>query len=107
VHFVFDHRIAHVKGHGGYSLEPYPKGYENRHFVFDVWGVWYKDQGSLLLARYAVNRTTGDIWDVYAECRRVDFPALRALQVVLRRQYGLPDHEPDDMPNHGKPPVLC
>jgi hypothetical protein len=107
VHFVFDHRIAHIKGHGGYSLDPYPLYHDKRFYHFDVYGVWHKEQGSALLARFAVNRTTGDVWDVYAECRHVSFPALRKLQAKLRRQYGLPAREPGSIPNHGKPPVLC
>ena len=109
MHLAFQYQTRHIKERGSYSFETYPEDFDSRFYHFDVLGIWgpRDEPGSALLGRFAVNRFTGDVWDVYAKCRHVSFPALRKLQAKLRRQYGLPDHEPDSIPKHGKPPVLC
>src|ERR1700743_2178369 len=89
---AFEHQVKHIKKRGGYSLDPYPPEFDSRYFHFQVLDVCGNpnEAGSAVLGGFAVNRLTAEVWDTYAECFRVNFPALRKMQNDYRRRYRLP-----------------
>lgn len=50
------------------------------------------DQTSPILGHFAVNQTTGDVWDPVS-CRKVTSPDLRNLQARMRKRIGLADRD--------------
>lgn len=90
---AFEHQVRHIKERGGYSLDPQRPSFDPRFARFEIIGVWGDPNEVLdsILGRFAVDRLTADVWDIYAECFRVDYPELRKAQQAYRQLYRLPD----------------
>jgi hypothetical protein len=104
---AFEHKVAHIRHGRGYSLDPFPEGFDPGYSHFQVLGVWHdpSEAGSAVLGGYAVNRQTAEVWDTYAECFRVRFPALQKMQQRLSREAGIAPH-PKARTSHSRP-RLC
>ena len=91
---AFEHQVRHIKARGAYSLDPMPYNFNAgaRFAGFEVIGVWGKpdEAADAILGRFAVDRLTADVWDIYADCVRIDYPALRDMQRAYRTRYHLP-----------------
>ncbi len=72
-----------------YYKDPYFPGF---HFFEATWDNPRRPPASVVLGHYAVNRRTGDVWDV-GLCKRLDPRAARVLQRSLRKQIGLRESE--------------
>jgi len=105
VRLAFDHKVRHIKNRGGYGLDSNPADFDSRYYHYGVLGTWSADSASSVLGFFAVNRLTAEVWDTYAECRKVTFPALRAMQQRYRRLYDLPD--PRAIADPDRRPRLC
>ena len=89
-------------------MDTQPLGFDERYYHFDLWGSGWSPPGiddEGVLARYAVNRLTAEVWNTYADCWVVHFSALSKMQQDYRRRYHLPD--PAAIPGRSRPPRLC
>jgi hypothetical protein len=102
---AFDHQVRHFKHRGGYTLDPHPPEFDDRYYHFSVLGVWSKDQESVNLGGYAVNKLTGEVWDVFLDCHKVSFSALRKKQRDYLHKFGLAPRSA--IPDPDRKPRLC
>src|SRR5580658_1182521 len=65
------------------KIEPFRYDYAPDFYAFMAW--WPNPGGSPLLGYYAVNRWTGDVWDVMG-CKRISSPAIRREQESIWRR---------------------
>ena len=68
--------------------------YEDRNFPqFYFFTAYWSGapNGSVIIGHYAVDKSTGDVWDAVMECDEISTPALRKLQAEIRRRIGLSD----------------
>jgi hypothetical protein len=71
----------------GLALDTFANPYDAPGFYsFEV--SWANPHGSVIVGHFAVNKATGDVWEVVS-CERIRSDALRALQKIMRSRIGL------------------
>lgn len=74
-HDHIDTRDSHVEVNSLDLMSPFVPGYASFILIREATAPGPDET----LHRYAVNRTTGDVWEL-VQCTRYDFPALRRMQ---------------------------
>jgi hypothetical protein len=74
------------------SLEGGPDSNYPGFYVFSV--TWAgAPNGSAVYGNYAVDESTGDVFDAVSECNEISTPSLRTLQVRIRSRISLSDSD--------------
>jgi len=92
VRLAFEHSVHHLEYHGTYGFDGYVFDDRDRFDFYTLLASGRtppgeEDQG--MLAHYTVDRQTGDVWDIYADCYVVHFRALTKMQNEMRRKDGI------------------
>ena len=79
---------------------------EDQHSQFYFLTAYWQGapNGSMIIGNYAVDPSTGDVWDAVMECSELNTRALRKLQKRIRREIGLSDSEYKKIKSKG---LLC
>lgn len=76
----------------GFELQPYEdKDFPQYYFFLAEWAG--SPGGSAVIGHYAVDKSTGDVWDTVVECDELTSPKLHKLQMDFREHLGLTDAE--------------
>jgi hypothetical protein len=76
VHVVVEHQLKSVGRQVNFALDPMLKRPDRRFFSFEALGNFHSDRpGSAVIGNYAVDRRTGEVWNLDS-CRRIEFRAL-------------------------------
>ena len=75
-----------------FGLEEYQDGHSPKFYFFTAYWAGAPN-GSMVIGNYAVDSSTGDVWNAVTECDEQSTPALRKLQRTLRARIGLTDAE--------------
>jgi len=91
VRLAFEHSVRWMPKNqrGTYGFDGYVHDPRERFDHFEMYGSGWgppgtEDQG--VLDRYDVDRQTADVWNTYADCYLVHFPALTKMQNEMRRK---------------------
>jgi len=83
---------AETRSLRGFELDLLPdERFPNFYIFLAAWAG--PPNGSLVIGHYAVDKSTGDVWNATSECEELSTPALQSLQRKIRRRIGVSNSE--------------